>query len=250
MLLVSTSTLKWYWLHKIFKLVSRSWYDGINLDVVSGDYDTEDAEYIKELSNEFIIPVVSITAYERKMDNKTVDGLIELAEIIWARIINFYPPYRADKETSWFSEYLPKVKAKKPALSLCVINVEPKTFLFFIPEYKDATLETIKKITQETSLSISNVDPTTWVDLLKTFTLLGKTIKNVFLSDKSGAKQDISLWKWDMPLESLLIKLKENWYKWLFTLKISPKELGIGKDESVLKKLEEQKKYFEKYFNA
>ncbi|EKE27388.1 MAG: hypothetical protein ACD_3C00215G0006 [uncultured bacterium (gcode 4)] len=249
MLLISTSTLKWYWLHKIFKLVSDSWYDGLNLDVVAWDYDSEDAQYIKELSDEFKIPVISVTAYERKMDHKAVDELIKMSEILWAKIINFYPPYRADKETSWFSEYLPKVKAKKPDLNFCIVNVEPKTFLFFIPEYKDATLETIKKITQETTLSISNVDPTTWVDLLKTFTLLGKTIKNVFLSDKSWAKQDISLGKWDMPIESLLIKLKENWYKWLFTLKLSPKEVWIGKDENVLKKLEEQKKYFEKYYN-
>jgi hypothetical protein len=90
---------------------------------------------------------VSITAYERKMDNKLVDEIIKMADHLGSKIINFYPPHRADKDTTWFSDYLPKIKAKKTDLIFSVINVEPKTFLFFIPEYKDATLETIKKIT-------------------------------------------------------------------------------------------------------
>jgi hypothetical protein len=77
---------------------------------------------------------------------------------------------------------------------------------------------------------------------------LGKTIRNVFLSDKSWVKQDLFIGKGDMPLESLLVKIKENWYKWLFTLKISPKEILIWKDELTLKKLEEAKVYFNKYF--
>jgi len=69
MLIVSTSSFRWYWLHKIFKIVKNSWYEWINLDIISWEYDTEDAQYIKELSDEFAIPVVSITAYEKKMDS-------------------------------------------------------------------------------------------------------------------------------------------------------------------------------------
>lgn len=51
-----------------------------------------------------------------------------------------------------------------------------------------------------------------------------------------------------MPLESLLIKLRENGYPGYFTLQINPKELGAGKDDVVLEKLADAKKYFEKYF--
>jgi hypothetical protein len=51
-----------------------------------------------------------------------------------------------------------------------------------------------------------------------------------------------------MPLESLLIKLRENGYPGYFTLQVNPKELLAGKDEVVLEKLDEAKKYFEKYF--
>lgn len=248
MLLISTFSLHWYWLHKIFKLVKESGLDWINLDVVSWDYDTEDAEYIKELSKSFWIPVISITAYERKMDAETVDNLIDMAHIIWAKVINFYPPHRADKDSTWFSTYLTKVKTLKKDIELSVINVEPKTFLFFIPEYKDATLMTIKKITWKTTLAITNVDPSTWVDLLKTYSMLGKTVKNVYLWDKSWSKQDLMLGKWDMPLRDLFWKLKEANYTWLFTIKISPKELWVWNDKLVLEKIDETKKYFKKHY--
>ncbi|EKE26170.1 MAG: hypothetical protein ACD_4C00399G0003 [uncultured bacterium (gcode 4)] len=248
MLIVSTSCFKWYWLHKIFKLVSLSWYDWLNLDLSPVDFDTENILYIKELSQTFKVPVVSISAYERKMDNNTVDFIIQMARELWSKSINFYPPHRLDKDNSWFSNYLPKIKEKNPDLNINIMNVEPKTFLFFIPEYKDATLSTIKKITNETALVVSNVDPSSWIDLLKTFSLLWNSIKNVYLSDKSWNKQDMFLWKWDMPLRDLLWKLNDNWYSWLFTLKINPKEILAGKDDQVLVKLLEAKEFFLKHF--
>lgn len=248
MLLVSTSCFRWYWLHKIFKLVSQTKYDWINLDITTWDYDSEDANYIKSLSEEFSVPVLSITSYERKMDSDLVDEMLKIANTLWAKIINFYPPHRADKDTTWFSTYLTRIKPKTKWIDLSIINVEPKTFLLFIPEYKDATLATIKKVTWDTTLAISNIDTSTWVDLLKAFSVLWNSIKNVILSDRSGSKSDLQLGRWDMPLESLLIKLRENLYKWFFTLKISPKELWVGKDELVIKRLEESKSFFEKYY--
>lgn len=51
-----------------------------------------------------------------------------------------------------------------------------------------------------------------------------------------------------MPLESLLIKLADGGYKGDFTLKVAPKELGVGDDKNVLGKLEEAKEYFQKHF--
>ena len=126
--------------------------------------------------------------------------------------------------------------------------MEPKTFLFLIPEYKDATLPLIKKITGKTALHVSNVDPESGTDLIKTFSLLGNSIHNVYLSDKTGNKEDLLPGKGDMPLESLLIKLSDGGYKGDFTLKVAPKELGAGDDASVLKKLGETKEYFLKHF--
>ena len=131
MLLISNSSLKWYWLHKIFKLVSQSGYSWINLDLSSLDFDTENVDYIKELVKEFNVPVLGITAYERKMDKNTVDSILKMADILWVKCVTFYPPHRLDKDTTWFS-YLPRAKTKNPNISITVMNTEPKTFLFFI----------------------------------------------------------------------------------------------------------------------
>jgi sugar phosphate isomerase/epimerase len=172
MFLLSTSSLHGYGLHKIFSFAREAHYDGICLDLNPLDFDTENAEYISTLSQEFNIPVVGITAYERRMTPKIVDQIILMANTLGAKTVNFYPPHRLDKNGEWFSEYLPKVQKRESNLDITVINVESKIFLFLISEYKDATLPIIKKITGKTSLHISNVDPESGTDLIRTFSLL------------------------------------------------------------------------------
>lgn len=225
MLLASTSCFKGYGLHKTFELIKASGYDGADLVLSSSDFDTENTDYVAEISALTGVQVISITAYERKMDAKTIDQIIEMAKRLDVKLINIFPPHRLDKDGTWFSDYLPLVKKQNPDLSIAIINVEPKTFLFFIPEYKDATLSSIKKITGETTLHISNVNPESGVDLIKTFTVLGNSIVNVFLSDKTGAKESLLPGKGDMPLETLLIRLQEGGYRRHFTLKVNPKDL-------------------------
>ena len=165
-------------------------------------------------------------------------------------LINIYPPHRLDKDGSWFSEDLPTLKKKHSNIAFAVINVEPKTFLFFIPEYKDATLTSIKKLTGETTLSIANVNPESGVDLIKTFTVLGNSIVNVFLSDKTAAKEGLLPGKGEMTLETLLIRLREGGYKRAFTLKVDPKALGVGNDETVLKRMADAQKFWAKHYNS
>jgi sugar phosphate isomerase/epimerase len=210
MLLLSTSSLRGYGLHKIFSFARDAQYDGICLDLNLLDFDTENTAYILALSEEFKMSVMGITAYERRMTQKTVDRIMEMAKMLGSKIVNFYPPHRLDKEGEWFSDYLPKVQKRYKDIEITIINVEPKTFLFLIPEYKDATLPLIKKITGKTALHVSNVDPESGTDLIKTFSLLGNSIHNVYLSDKTGNKEDLLPGRGDMPLESLLIKLAEG----------------------------------------
>ena len=80
---------------------------------------------------------------------------------------------------------------KHPNIIINIVNAPPKTWLFVISEYGDARPETIKKITEHTSLSIANVEPESGVDLMKTFTLLGNTIGLMYLSDKTEEEDGI-----------------------------------------------------------
>ena len=52
-----------------------------------------------------------------------------------------------------------------------------------------------------------------------------------------------------MPLESLLIKLKDIEFDGNFSLSISPGSISAGDDELVLKYLANAKKFLYKYFN-
>lgn len=125
------------------------------------------------------------------------------------KIVNFTPPHRTDREKEWFSEGLKALIAKYPSITINIVNAPPKTWLFIISEYGDARPETIKKMTEHTALSIENVEPESGVDLIKTFTLLGNTIGLVYFSDKTEETTGMFPGEGDMPLESLLIRMKE-----------------------------------------
>jgi sugar phosphate isomerase/epimerase len=248
MLLVSTSSFRGYGLHKIFELVAQSEYDGVDIVLSLVDFDTMDTDYLLHLSEITGVKIGSITAFERKMDSKTLESIVEIALKLKVSLVNIYPPYRLDKDGAWFNDDLPNFKKRYQSIQFAVINVEPKTFLFFIPEYKDATLTSIKKLTGDTALHISNIDSGSGVDLIKTFTILGSSIVNVLLSDKTGSKEELLPGKGEMPLETLLIRLKEGGYKRHFTLKVDPKALGVGDDKAVLKRMADSKKFLEKYY--
>mgnify|MGYP001310951193 CR=1 FL=1 len=51
-----------------------------------------------------------------------------------------------------------------------------------------------------------------------------------------------------MPLETLLIRLKEGGYQRNFTLKVDPKVLGVGNDETVLARLDDAQTFWKKHF--
>lgn len=116
--------------------------------------------------------------------------------------------------------------AKYPKITINIVNAPPKTWLFIISEYGDARPETIKKMTEHTALSIENVEPESGVDLIKTFTLLGNTIGLVYLSDKTEESLGMFPGEGDMPLESLLIRMKEAGYEGPFSLDIDPKHMN------------------------
>lgn len=212
MLLLSTASLSGYGLHKIFILAKEAEYDGIDLSIDFDQYDTCDTSYIDSLVRISGVNILSITAPERRVSRKQVDQVLSIASNLGVPLVNLHPPHRLDKEKDWFGEYLRVLESKYPNITIAVTNAPPKTWLFIISEYGDARPETIKKITSHTALSIANVEPESGIDLMKTFTLLGNTIAHVYLSDKTEEKNYIFPGEGDMPLESLLIRMRESGY--------------------------------------
>lgn len=250
MFILSTASLLWYELHHIFALARDAHYDGIDLSLTHGLYDTWDETYLREITAITNIPIVSITAPERRVTKELIKKIMKMTDSLGIKLVNFYPPHRLDPHKDWFWEYLAEVQSRYPDIQVSVINAPPKTFLFFIPEYGNARPEVTKKITGNSSMMIAHIDPNSGVDLMKTFALLGNTIRLIYLSDSIDDQHELFLWNGQMPLESLLIKLRDLSYTGIFALKVDPRELEVGTKEKVLERLIQAKQYFEKYFSG
>lgn len=252
MILLSTSSLHWYWLHRIFEFAKKSWYDGIDLALTKLQFDLWDEDYVKKISDEFDIPVLSVTAPLIWMNEKKVDKIVNIASTLWAQVLTFSPPLVSDKNTNRFTKYLLKVK-RETHLSIAVQNIEPDFWLLIIPKYKSSSLLDIKRVTWDTTLDLSSITANTWMDVLKAQKILWTSIKNIFLSDKRWAKTRL-LPGWAgggisyLPLESFFMKLKTTGYNWFITLKVKPRELWVWTVEKVLQNLEYSKDYYKKHF--
>jgi sugar phosphate isomerase/epimerase len=233
----------------VFHLAKLSGCDGIDLSVDFDQYDSYDADYLDSLVTESGIHIISVTAPERRLNRKQCDQILTLASDLGVAIVNLHPPHRLDREKDWFGDYLQIVAKKYPNIVINIINAPPKTWLFVISEYGDARPETIKKITGHTALSIENVDPESGVDLMKTLILLGSTMGLVYLSDKDDGKVWLFLGEGTMPLESLLIKLRDIGYDGHFALTVDPRSLLAGSPESdIVWQIERSRAFLEKYF--
>jgi len=251
-LLLSTASLTGYGLHRVFEFAKKSWVLGLDIALWNLNYDLWDADYIKSLSDNFDIPVLSITAPSKWVTKKKVDIIVEMAKKLNTQVLTFSPPHITDKNTLWFSRYLPKLK-RENNLSISIQNVEPKFMFFIIPEYKNSTFTQIKWITGDTTLDLLWVDSSSGMDILKAQKILGSSVKNIFFSDKHGIKRGILPWSGrggisHLPLESFLMKLKAGGYEGYITLRVNPKAMWVGNAERVVQNLEYIKKYYEKHF--
>jgi len=251
-LLLSTSSLNGYGIHRIFSFAKKAKYDGLDLFFTSTNHDLWDKEYIKELSDTFKVPVLSMTISLKWMNEKKVDQIIDIAKFVWVQVITFSPPHFSDKNITWFNKYLLKVK-RDTHLSVAIQNVESKFIFFIIPEYKNATLSEIKRITWDTTLNLLGIDSSSGMDILKAQKHLGNSVKNVFFADKRWSKIWLLPWGagWGisyLPLESFFMKLKAGGYNGFITLKVRPSELWVGNEERVLQNLEFAKNYYIKHY--
>lgn len=248
MILLSTSSLNWYWVHRIFSFAKKAWFDGIDLSLSYDDFDLWDEDYIKWLSEDLNIKVLSITAPSKWLEEDSVDKIISLSKVLGAQVVNFSPPYFKDLNTSWFSKKLAKIK-KENKISISIKNVEPEFLLLVIPKYRNSSISDIKKITGDTSLDLSILDWKYWIDIIKAHKLLWNSIKNIYLSDKDWDLPWNSWW-WisNLPLESFLMKLKTTGYNWFVSLKVNPEKIWVWNENLIFQNFELIIEYYKKYY--
>lgn len=252
MLLLSSISLNWYWLHRIFWFAAKAKYDWLEIAMQEHNHDMWDEYYIQALSKEFNVPVLSLNVSWISMNSKKLEKVIAIAKTLKVQSITFSPPHFWSTDTDWYTKKL-LIAKRDIHMSFCIQNVEPKFIFFIIPEYKNATLMEIKRTTWDTSLDISSIDTSSWIDLLKSYKILWASLKNIYLWDKQWQKKWIipgKAWWWTsfLPLESFLMKLKTSWYNWFITLKVRSVELWVWNEEIVLQNLDYVKKYYKKHF--
>lgn len=245
MIVLSSLSLRGYGLNRIFELTKAAGYDGLDLDIDFGQFDTINAEYIKKLINEHNLPVHAVSAPDQ-IASKRIKELVELTKSIGAKVLVLQPPKLLDfKLASWLKQEIPKLREKE-FLSIALENAPAGTFLGFIPEHAMANSQELKKF-KHISLDTARIGEKKQ-DLMRAYAAFKKYLVHIHLSNLYHGKKYAPPNEGIIPLESFLTKLKQDKYPGAISIKILPKFLNAGQDDKVLEELERAKKYYEKYY--
>lgn len=245
MITLSTDSLRGYGLNRIFEFIKEAGYDGVDLYVDPKDFDTQDADYIKKLIDEFGLPVVSL----QTQNNATAKNIVEavtMAKKIGTKIIIVQPPKMFNfKYIKWLTNEVPKIRQREE-ISIALENAPSATFLGIIPEHALNNLNELRKF-KHAALDTTRVAQKK-DDLIRVFNILRKYLVHVHISNVKKGKGYAMPDEGILPLESFLTKLKQEGYKGAISFKIHPKFLRAGDHEKVLKNLAECKKFYTDYY--
>jgi sugar phosphate isomerase/epimerase len=245
MIVLSTDSLKGYGLNRIFEMAKEAEYDGIDLAVELGEYDTCNAEYLKKLSEEYGLPIHAVSA-PQQAPAKKVKELVELCKAVGAKVLVLQAPKILDfKLAAWLKEEIPKLREKE-FLSIAMENAPSGLLLGFIPEHAISNTQDLKNF-KHVSLDTARIGEMK-KDLIRTYATLKKFLVHVHLSNVLHGKKYAPPQEGIMPLESFLTKLKQDKYPGAISMKIHPRYLHAGEDEKVVEDLKAAKKYYEKYY--
>ncbi len=244
MIALHTDSLNKYGLNRVFEFAKAAGYDGVEVGVDKNDFDTQNAAYIKKLSEENRLPIVALHTPSDGSD-KSVQHVVDMAVYLKCPIVVISPPRFLDfKFTSWLRNEVPMLRKKK-GIQLALANSSGKTILGFLPERALNNLTDLKKFGM-VSLDTSSTYSKKW-DLLRTYEHLKKLIVHVHLSNVRHHKEYALPNEGVLPLESFLRKLRSNSYKGAISIRVRPAELSAGDDEKVVSKLKKVKEFVEEF---
>ncbi len=245
MLVLSSDSLRGYGLNRIFNFVKQAGYGGIDLQIDFKNFDTQNTEYVKLLSDQYQIPVVAIQAPPVSSPKKLME-CVKMAKTLGCRIIVVQPPKMFDfKYIQWLKNEIPKIRQKEN-ISIALENAPSETFLGIIPEHAMGNINEMKKFKHaciDTTRVAQKHD-----DLIRVYKTLKKFMVHVHLSNVKLGRQYYLPNEGILPIESFLTKLKQDSYPGNIAVKVNPKFIEAGDDEKVLKGLLDIKKFYDTYF--
>ena len=249
MIALHTSSLNKYGMNRIFEFAKEAGYDGIEVEVDKSNFDSQNAEYIKKLSDQFGLPIVSLHAPSNGTA-KSVEHVVEMAVYLKCPVVVITPPKLLDfKFINWLKKQTPILRKKKH-VQIALVNAPGKTMLGFLPDRAMNSLSDMKKFGMAV-LDCSSTASKKWGNLMSVYNHLKKMVVHVHLSNINKHKE-YSLPTGDgvLPLESFLRKLKASDYKGAISVRVRPAELSAGNDEMVIKKLKKVKAFVDEFFKA
>lgn len=245
MLILSTDSLRGYGLNRIFELTKEAGYQGIDLAVDFGQYDTYNTEYLKRLISESGLPIQAVSAPAGSTPAR-IKSLVEMTAAIGAKILILQPPkFHEFKLSGWMKDEIPTLR-EKHGISIALENSPAGSFLGIIPDHALSNTEDLKKF-KHVALDTARVGEKRQ-DLMRVYAALRKYMVHVHLSNVSHGKKYAPPTEGIMPLESFLTKLKQDNYPGSISIKVLPRLLNAGNDEAVIEALEKAKKYYDKYY--
>lgn len=244
MLALSTDSLRGYGLNRIFQFAKEAGYDGVDLYIEEKNYDTQNADYIKSLSSEYEMPILSIQL--PNATPKRLDSVIDMAKKVHCKVIIIQPPKILNfGQTSWLKNKVPKIRAKEN-ISIALENAPADLILGIIPKHAMNNIVEMKKF-KHACIDTTRI-ASKRQDLMRVYKSLAKYLVHIHLSNVKGSKGYYLPDDGILPLESFLTKLKQDEFPGTVSMKVNPKFLEAGDDEKLLKHLKEMKEYYDKYF--
>ncbi|MFH1546237.1 MAG: TIM barrel protein [Patescibacteria group bacterium] len=244
MLAITSDSFAGYGLDRAFELAKEAEMEGIEVVIRHGEFDTQNPEYLNELSERHNLPIIALST-QVEMSADKAQRVIELAEKVGAGIITLTPPDIFDfNYKKWLKEELPALRKKKK-IKVAIVNPPVKTMLGILPKYAFNDLFELKQLDDiafDTSNAVGRSEP-----LLEIYSTLKSKICHIHLSNAKHEQTHILLGNGSVPLESFLTRLARDRFEGALTLKLDPKALGAGDDKKVLSNLADCKKFVEKY---
>jgi sugar phosphate isomerase/epimerase len=245
MLVFSSASLERYGLHRIFRFAKTAGYDGIDIEV-SKSCDTQDATYLKEISTEMGLPIVSIVTPKKIGGQDKIIKFIKLAQDVGASNVIINPPNLFDfGYTQWLKNDLPGIR-KRENIHIALLNSTGGRMFGFLPENALNSLNDLKKF-KEVCIDTSNVYDVK-EDLIRMYEKLKTEIIHIFLSNVKNGKDHALPMEGSLPLESLLTKLKKDNFKGALSIRVNGKELGEGDETKVINHLVKIKEFVSQYY--
>ena len=245
MITLHTSSLSKYGLNRIFEFAKKAGYDGVEVYVDKNNYDTQNAEYIKKLSQETGLPIAALHVPINGTE-KSVEHVVDMAIYLNCPVVVIIPPKLLDfKLANWLRKQIPELRKRKK-VQIALVNAPGETFLGFLPARAMNNLTDLKKFGMVV-LDTSSTASKKW-DLIRIYEHLKKLVVHVHLSNVRHHKDYSLPNEGILPLESFLKKLKSNGYKGAISIRVRQADLSAGDDEKVVKKLKQAKQFIDDYF--